>query len=148
MCTFCCLALHQTNAYRQLIIVHLFCAYLTAPELDSRVVLLHDIPSHIAKTGLADGIRCALCFPSPPLLLAFSCDRAADDTDPLWHFTLYFLIAAADSGTAHPTAPYFFYPLTSFLSFFEVTCRGWCWLIVVQWHHSISPCYITQLHSI
>lgn len=37
----------------------------------------------------------------------FPCDRAADDTDPLWHFTLCSLIAAADSGIAHHTAAYF-----------------------------------------
>lgn len=59
---------------------------MTASELDSQscpAVMLHDLQSHVTKTGLADGIRRTLCFPSPPLLLAFSCDRAADDTDPL-----------------------------------------------------------------
>lgn len=59
---------------------------MTASELESQscpAIILHDLPSHVTKTGLADGIRCTPRFSSPPLLLAFSCDRAADDTDPL-----------------------------------------------------------------
>ena len=59
---------------------------MTASEPDSQscpATTLHDLPSHVTQTGLADGICCTLRFPSPPLLLAFSCDRAADDTDPL-----------------------------------------------------------------
>lgn len=59
---------------------------MTASELDSHrcpAITLRDLPSHVTETGLADGIHRTLRFPSPPLLLAFSCDRAADDTDPL-----------------------------------------------------------------
>lgn len=59
---------------------------MTASELDSHIcpaITLHDLPSRVTETVLADGIHRTLCFPSSPLLLAFSCDRAADDTDPL-----------------------------------------------------------------
>lgn len=59
---------------------------MTASELDSQgcpARTLHDLSSHVTHAGLADGICRTLRFPSPPLLLAFSCDRAADDTDPL-----------------------------------------------------------------
>lgn len=41
---------------------------------------------------------------APPLLLAFSSDGAADDTDPLWHLTLCSLIAAVDAKLAHRAA--------------------------------------------
>lgn len=58
---------------------------MTASELQLQTCLatLHDHSSYVTKTGLADGICRTLRFSSPPLLLAFSCDRAADDTDPL-----------------------------------------------------------------
>lgn len=59
---------------------------MTASELDSHrcpAITLHDLSSRVTETGLADGILRTRRFPSPPLLLAFSCDRAADDTDPL-----------------------------------------------------------------
>lgn len=42
---------------------------MTTSEPKSRVVLaitLHDHPSHVTKTGMADGIRRTLSFSSPP----------------------------------------------------------------------------------
>lgn len=130
---------HKTNVNCQLIIFFLFWPTWIGEvwhwQLDFSscpAITLHDLLSHVTETGLADGIRRALRFLSPPLLLAFSCDRAADDTDPLWHFTLCSLIAAADSGIAHHTAAYFlFFPLFGFffsLFFFpsELTREEWC----------------------
>jgi len=79
-----------------------------------------------------------------PLLLAFSSDRGANDTDPLWHFTLCFLIAAADSGVAHHTAEYFLFSFFFFFCFVR-------WLvhdIVLYWLIAPLTCCKILCHEV
>lgn len=150
--------LQETNAYCQLIIFFLSLpnrSEVTWRHLSQNpwVVRLQRYTIYpLTLLKQADGIHNALCFPSPLPLLAFSRDRPADDTDPLWHFTLCSLIVAADSGTAHHTAAYslFFPPFGCFSFFFF---RGGAWDLlhcshVAWWSEGFSRCSKTACGSI